>query len=795
MKQCYSILCLLLFVSIAVKAQTVLQPGDAAIVSFNMDGNDEWSFVTFVDLAPGTSLIFTDNGFERNAASGANTWGNTEEVIQLTTTALISAGTIVSYSPANPAPYTIPNTFTHTSIASSSAVPPQLMNQMNASGDGIFILQGTWTNGTSGSHNATFSGSYVWGFNGKPWYTSAAPINSTSESRLPAQLACANTGFTHFDNFSYMASAVYAGSIGTLTSNIINFANWNRDDAITYPAPAGPFVITAGPTTATWTGLVNTDWFNCGNWDTYKVPNAVTNVLFPSNNVGNRDIVLAASTHAQCRNLTITGPTQRQIKGEGNASKVLSIFGNLDINSQDALDFSDGAAATADGTINIYGNWTNANETWFKDGNSTVNFVGTTDQTISCLVGGQEIYYNMVMNKPSGRIILSQNIAVGGDPSDPITDRNGILTLTNGLVETGIYRLYVSNRAATAIVGHSTAAYINGNLRREINGAGTNAYDFPVGTAAFYELATVTTSNPTGFTLLDAVFLTSYSASTLNVTETAVLYTTALDYGIWNIAPATGSMTGGSYNMTLAQRGYTNGGAPNYIVVKRNGVTPWINEGTAGVFSEVVGIITCTRTGLTSFSQFAIVLPTGPFPVLLSTFGGDWIDAGTAQLDWASLSEVNLDSYRLDRSANGTAFVPVVTMPAKGEAQGGADYRYQDIGLLPGTYIYRLHSLDLDGTERDLGQVLLSTSAKQDLSIKAYPNPANERMQLDIRPADQLVEFALTDITGKVLLQGRSSGAVLSAQYSDVFIHLPKGAYLLWINAGTTSYSVKVVKF
>ena len=234
-------------------AQTVLQPGDAAIVSFNSDGSDDWSFVTFVDLTPGTSLLFTDNGFERNALAGANTWGNTEEVIQLTATTLIPAGTVVAYSSAFAPPYTMPNTFTHTSISSSQALPPQLMNQMTASGDGIFILQGTWTNGTPASHNATFTGNFVWGFNGRPWYTAAPAVNSTSESRLPAALACANTGFAHFDNYRYMAAAPYTGSYGTLISNLTNFANWNRDDVTTYTAPTGPFTISAGPATTTWT--------------------------------------------------------------------------------------------------------------------------------------------------------------------------------------------------------------------------------------------------------------------------------------------------------------------------------------------------------------------------------------------------------------------------------------------------------------------------------------------------------------------------------------------------------------
>jgi hypothetical protein len=44
-------------------SQTILQPGDIAIVGYNFKDPDEFSFITFADLAPGTIIYFTDCGW------------------------------------------------------------------------------------------------------------------------------------------------------------------------------------------------------------------------------------------------------------------------------------------------------------------------------------------------------------------------------------------------------------------------------------------------------------------------------------------------------------------------------------------------------------------------------------------------------------------------------------------------------------------------------------------------------------------------------------------------------------
>ncbi len=70
-KSVFSLLIFLLFVtsSVSVFAQTTpppteLLPGDIAIIGFNSDGTDDFTFVVLREIKSGTEIRFTDRGGE-----------------------------------------------------------------------------------------------------------------------------------------------------------------------------------------------------------------------------------------------------------------------------------------------------------------------------------------------------------------------------------------------------------------------------------------------------------------------------------------------------------------------------------------------------------------------------------------------------------------------------------------------------------------------------------------------------------------------------------------------------------
>ncbi len=86
----------LLFISFNSNAQTVLSPGDIAVFQAQGDNPDSFAFVTFVDIAAGTGIYFTDCGAD---ATGFRSPNCTEGARKYTAPAGgLTAGRIVTFT-------------------------------------------------------------------------------------------------------------------------------------------------------------------------------------------------------------------------------------------------------------------------------------------------------------------------------------------------------------------------------------------------------------------------------------------------------------------------------------------------------------------------------------------------------------------------------------------------------------------------------------------------------------------------------------------------------------------------
>jgi endonuclease I len=177
---------LVLCAHVAAYSQTVLSPGDVAIIGYNYDNPDVVKFVPLVDIAAGTVLKFTDNGWNGTSLTsteGTDTWTATNAVLK---------GTV--------------QTINAVSMAFST------------SGDQIFIYQGAAT-----------SPSFIFGLTTKPWVTGT--ITSTT-SRKPSSLG---TGIscvafsTERDNGRYQTVSS-TGTKEVIQGQICSTSNWSLTD-------------------------------------------------------------------------------------------------------------------------------------------------------------------------------------------------------------------------------------------------------------------------------------------------------------------------------------------------------------------------------------------------------------------------------------------------------------------------------------------------------------------------------------------------------------------------------------
>jgi len=180
--------------SLNVFAQTTLTPGDIAVIGFNGDDPDVIKFVNLVNVAAGTQVKFTDNGWNGTAlttAEGTDTW---------TAATDFAAGTV--------------HTLTPTTIS------------LGTTGDQILVYQG-----------ASTAPSFIFGLSSRAWVTGS--VNTTT-SRRPSALTVGSTALafsTERDNGAYTIVTNNAPK-ATLLSSIANQNNWNRTDTriATFPA-------------------------------------------------------------------------------------------------------------------------------------------------------------------------------------------------------------------------------------------------------------------------------------------------------------------------------------------------------------------------------------------------------------------------------------------------------------------------------------------------------------------------------------------------------------------------------
>lgn len=205
---------------ILANSQAQLTIGDISIVGFRSDNPDAFSFVTWVDIAPSTSLQFWDKGFEGGGdgsgiGAGGGDWRTSEGVITWTSPATsISAGTVVLIDGGVADVGNISSTSGSFSLAED--------------GDQIFAGTGVSFAGS------TLTGTLLFGidFNAVAGWEDPSDVDSAQESALPNVLAVNNFAIGHIDNGEYSESNRLLGmTISQFRSNVANSGMWTTSNS------------------------------------------------------------------------------------------------------------------------------------------------------------------------------------------------------------------------------------------------------------------------------------------------------------------------------------------------------------------------------------------------------------------------------------------------------------------------------------------------------------------------------------------------------------------------------------
>ncbi len=149
--------------------------------------------------------------------------------------------------------------------------------------------------------------------------------------------------------------------------------------------------------------------------------------------------------------------------------------------------------------------------------------------------------------------------------------------------------------------------------------------------------------------------------------------------------------------------------------------------------------------------DYPLYISAAALPVVLEYFRGSYL-ANASRLQWKSASELNLEKYEVESSADGQSFSVIGTVAAENNSNGGI-YNYTDRQSFTGNKFYRLKMIDKDGAYKYSQIVVLQNNGQADMGTWVL-NPFHDYLDISIgRTSRQNIRLNLFDATGKLILK------------------------------------------
>ena len=182
-----------------------------------------------------------------------------------------------------------------------------------------------------------------------------------------------------------------------------------------------------------------------------------------------------------------------------------------------------------------------------------------------------------------------------------------------------------------------------------------------------------------------------------------------------------------------------------------------------------------------------------PLPVELIHFDAQAAANHTADLDWATASEINNNYFDVERSYDGITFETVGNVTGNGTTNQFVEYSFTDksIATRQNTAYYRLKQVDFDGEYEYSGMRVVRFDGNAEmLEIAAYPNPFNQEVTIHVN-ANEPYTIEVTDINGVVVLSvDRTENRTHRLDVSEY----TSGVYIIEVTSTQGTQHLKIIK-
>jgi hypothetical protein len=598
-------------------------------------------------------------------------------------------------------------------------------------------------------------------------------------------------------------------------------------------------------TTSNWTDLSN--W--CGSLPTSTSDVTIRNSKAVTINGAGvcRNLTIQSGSSvivAENQTLTIHGSTSNSGTFDGTLGTVSFAGTTQNIPAGNYLNITTNAntkSLPTSGTVNISGNLTLGGA--LTTTSSTINFAGAANQTIPAIT-----YNNLTLSNGaktiSGLVIVNGACTLQNNASVALSNQfrtNGSLFLDatsnfqvnsntdieiNGSAASAVRFAHTSNTIRNLRINPATNATIaiasNLNVTGTVdlvNGSiNTGAFTLDLGTTgqllnetltkkAFGNVKQTKTVGTNATSFPDLGFSIAAGPENMGtMAVTRVLLTTGSSYSIpsvnrvirrgWSI-DITGSQPSSGRVITLNWEAQDEAGLNlnTFAVYRRNdAVSPWVAlTPKAADFSQT----TTTRTiniVTNHFSDYTIGEGNETLPVSLSFFKGVKTQEKEVTLSWATVSEINAQSFEVERSFDGNNFETIATIQAAGNSNSLKNYKWVDANLNASKVYYRLRQFDFDGKFEVFSTIVVNLNQTNE-KVTASPNPFNNSLVLGYQ-FEEGVEYNITlsDIRGFQIHNQTLVPSTTSLSQELDLSGLKSGIYTLTVASTTGISTVRVVK-
>jgi Secretion system C-terminal sorting domain len=193
-------------------------------------------------------------------------------------------------------------------------------------------------------------------------------------------------------------------------------------------------------------------------------------------------------------------------------------------------------------------------------------------------------------------------------------------------------------------------------------------------------------------------------------------------------------------------------------------------------------------TGITQFSPFAIGSGSTVLAAELLDFKAI-SHKSTVDLLWQTASEKDMSHFYIEQSTDGSTFSKIGETKAINKANS---YIFTVEGPLSIRTYFRLKIVNSDGSFSY--SKVLSVAFGKDLTVKAFPNPIQNELSIDVFSEAKYLDFDVVDVLGRSVFQKKEQNTEGSKLLTINTLNWLSGIYFLKVTDGKNVFQQKIVK-